>query len=81
MCENKFAEAVEEFSLAVDLKPKTTSTYLNRAKCYLQLNDYFNAMADAVRCVQIDDTIAEGYALMFQYHLKLSKNFTIIVEK
>lgn len=52
--ENKFEEAVEFYSKAIDADPKYSSAYFNRALSYAILNKYTEATQDAERVLDME---------------------------
>lgn len=56
-----FANAVEQYSKAIDVDPGNKTLFSNRSAAYFQLENYIEAMKDAQRCTELDPSFAKGY--------------------
>ena len=59
--ENKFEEAVEHLTKAIDEEPKNPFFFNHRAVAYLNLNKYELSMFDMNMSIQLDDNYAYFY--------------------
>jgi len=57
----QYDEAVRLFSEAIALDSANKALYSNRSAAYLKLMDYDNAIADGVKCVELDSKWGKGY--------------------
>lgn len=62
--ENKFAEAADEYSKAIEIAPSAVY-YSNRAFCHIRLESYGDALADADAAIKLDEHYAK--VLFFLY--------------
>ena len=62
--QDRFREAAEEYSKAIELTPENHVLYANRAACYAQkaVERYEEALIDAIHCVDLAPTWVKGYA-------------------
>lgn len=59
----EYAKALDAYSRSIELNPQEHTTYSNRSAAYLKLgNSAAEALADAVRCVELAPTWAKGYS-------------------
>lgn len=58
---DKYAEAVQLFSQAIELHPDFEKAYSNRAYCYLSLNDVDKASADFIKLTEIVEKPDNAY--------------------
>jgi tetratricopeptide (TPR) repeat protein len=56
-----FANAVEQYSKAIEVDPGNKTLFSNRSAAYLQLENYTEAVNDAQRCTVLDPSFAKGY--------------------
>ena len=57
----KFEEALEHFTKAIELNPNDHIFYSNRSGCYASLQNYEKAFEDAEKCVSLKPDWAKGY--------------------
>ncbi len=55
----KYSDAIEQFTKAIELKPKETDYYMYRSNAYEKNNDLANAYEDAKRAIVFDEKNAE----------------------
>ena len=63
--QQNYAEAVKEYSAAIDQKPPDTELvklYSNRSACYANLMKYGKALLDANQCITLDASWGKGYS-------------------
>jgi stress-induced-phosphoprotein 1 len=58
---NKPQEAVQHFSLAIELDPQESAFYGNRFDGYMRLGNYDKALEDAEMCIRLRPDWAKGY--------------------
>ncbi len=68
----KYAEAIEQFTKAIELQPATPATYVKRAKAYEKNNETLKAAEDYDNAVTFDVKDEESYAnaARLYYNLK-----------
>lgn len=59
--EEKFEEALDYFTKAIELNPNDHVFYSNRSGCYASLKNYQEALNDANKCISIKPDWAKGY--------------------
>ncbi|KAL4476381.1 hypothetical protein ABPG74_010114 [Tetrahymena malaccensis] len=59
--ENRFQDAIDAFTKAIEINPNDHVFYSNRSGAYASLNKLEEALSDAVKCVQIKPDWAKGY--------------------
>lgn len=74
----KYPEAVKHYSEAIKRNPNDVKVYSNRAACYTKLGALPEALKDADKCIELDNTFVRGYArkgavqfFMKEYHKAL----------
>jgi len=55
---------VESFSKAIDLDPRLSRSWCSRAVSYIMLNQYQNAVTDAIKAVELDPSYAIAHATL-----------------
>jgi len=60
--DQKFPEAVKEYTEAIARNPQDHKAFSNRAASYTKLAAFNEALKDAERCIEIDPTFVKGYA-------------------
>lgn len=58
---NDFMQAGLEYSQALELDPDCGPVWANRSQCWLKLGDPEKALADAIKCTEVDPTNAKGW--------------------
>ena len=59
--EQKYPEAVAEYTEAIKRNPDDHRVYSNRAACYTKLAAFNEATKDAEKCIELEPTFAKGY--------------------
>ena len=59
--EQKFPEAVKEYTEAIARNPNDHKAYSNRSASYTKLTAFNEALKDAEKCIDIDPTFVKGY--------------------
>lgn len=72
MKQNKYEEAIEKYSEAIDVVPGATY-YCNRAAAFSKLSQHENAVKDANSALQLDPGYSKAYARMGFAYLNMSK--------
>jgi len=57
-----FAEAIVQFTKAIEASPETIAYYSNRSAAYAKSGDLPKALADAEHCIALDAKWGKGYA-------------------
>jgi tetratricopeptide (TPR) repeat protein len=57
----KYAEAIDKYSAAIELDDTDISFYSNRSACHIALQKYDDAVEDGQKCLQLDKTYLKGY--------------------
>ena len=73
--EHKFEEAIKMYTEAIE-EQETAVLYSNRAFCWLKLDMYGAALADAQKAIALDPNYAKG---SFIVSLLISHNLTQVV--
>lgn len=60
--QEKFTEAIELYTKAIEIDESNYIYYSNRSAAYLRMKDGFNALKDAEKCVELNPDFAEGYS-------------------
>ena len=69
----KFDEAIEDFSLAIEADETYVKAYQRRAKCYLESENYEEALKDAEKAFSMDRS-RENHQLLKDAKLALAKS-------
>ncbi|KAL7747061.1 TOM (translocase of outer membrane) complex component [Sorochytrium milnesiophthora] len=56
----KYADAIDYYTQAIELQPKSAVFWCNRAACYANLSDYENVIADCNQALQYDPTYVKA---------------------
>lgn len=56
-----YAEAIEQYTKAIDTDPKDVTFFSNRSACYAALKKWEEAAADGRQCVVLDKNFVKGY--------------------
>ena len=59
--EEKYIEAIDKYSIAIELDETDISFYSNRSACYLALQRYEHAVEDGKKCLKLDKDYLKGY--------------------
>ena len=59
--DQKFPEAVKEYSEAIARNPNDHKAYSNRSASYTKLAAFNEALKDAEKCIELEPTFAKGY--------------------
>ena len=60
--EQKYPEAVEQYTESIKRNPDDHRVYSNRAACYTKLAAFNEALKDAEKCIEMDPTFVKGYS-------------------
>jgi len=73
--EQKWADAIEEYTEAIKRNPRNHFAYSNRAACYMKLMDWQRGMSDCDMCIKIKPDFIKAYTrkgrtqhFLKQYH-------------
>jgi tetratricopeptide (TPR) repeat protein len=72
------AKAVEYFNSAIKIKSDNAQAYIERSKCYLKLEKYDDALADASKAITMDSKNSDAYLCRGVIHRYL-KNFDFAI--
>ncbi|XP_058223489.1 protein SGT1 homolog B [Rhododendron vialii] len=59
--DDDFRSAVDLYTQAIDLNPKSADLYAERAQANIKLNNFTEAVADANKSIEIDPSMAKAY--------------------
>jgi len=59
-----FNSAIENYTQAINIKPKLAPLYYNRARAYFEISETDKALEDCTRAIQRDSKLAEAYGLL-----------------
>ncbi|XP_068305974.1 hsp70-Hsp90 organizing protein 3-like [Pyrus communis] len=59
--QQKYPEAIKQYTEALRRNPKDPKAYSNRAACYTKLGAMPEGLKDAEKCIELDPTFAKGY--------------------
>lgn len=59
--ENRFQDAVDAFTKAIEINPNDHVFYSNRSGAYASLDKLQEALDDAIKCTQLKPDWAKGY--------------------
>lgn len=68
-----YRQAIEYYTVAVDLQPDNASYYGNRAASRIMLNQYQEAAGDAVRSVELDENFTKGFLRLARCQVALGE--------
>mmetsp|Transcript_4624 Transcript_4624/g.10153 ORF Transcript_4624/g.10153 Transcript_4624/m.10153 type:complete len:495 (+) Transcript_4624:75-1559(+) len=71
--EGHLKEAVEQYSLAIELNGRNHILYANRAFCHVKIENYGSAIVDATEAITLDPTYIKGYYRRGTAYLALTK--------
>ncbi|KZC11403.1 DnaJ like protein subfamily C member 7 [Dufourea novaeangliae] len=57
----KYTEALNQYNELIKVFPNKSKYYGNRAACYMMLSKYRDALIDAKKSIELDDTFLKGY--------------------
>ena len=60
--QQKYPEAVEQYTESIKRNPDDHRVYSNRAACYTKLAAFNEALKDAEKCIDMDPTFVKGYS-------------------
>lgn len=60
--DQKYPEAVEQYTESIRRNPDDHKVYSNRAACYTKLAAFNEALKDAEKCIEMDPTFVKGYS-------------------
>mmetsp|Transcript_21703 Transcript_21703/g.31584 ORF Transcript_21703/g.31584 Transcript_21703/m.31584 type:complete len:395 (-) Transcript_21703:80-1264(-) len=71
-----YPEAIQLYNKAIELKPCDAILYANRSMCHLQMSNGQDALSDAEKAIEYDNSYAKAYFRKgnAQVHLKQYKN-------
>merc|ERR1712187_428118 len=58
---NDFMQAALQYTEALGMDPEISTVWANRAQCWLRLGDPEKALADAIKCTDIDSQNSKGW--------------------
>jgi tetratricopeptide (TPR) repeat protein len=64
MKEDKYDQAISEFTKAIELDPdndKYAEVYVSRGICYVEVQEYDKAIDDFTKCIELDPNNANAY--------------------
>jgi tetratricopeptide (TPR) repeat protein len=76
----KFDLAIEQYKIALILKPDYSSAYYNIGIAYLKKGDYKNAIANFAKTKELDHRFANAYRFTAEAYLKQKKTKLAIAE-
>lgn len=56
-----FAQAAMFYTTALELDPSQGAVWANRAQCWLKLGDHEKALADSIKCTEVDPANPKGW--------------------
>ncbi|KAL8539719.1 hypothetical protein ACS0TY_001360 [Phlomoides rotata] len=59
--EQKYPEAIKQYTEALRRNPNDPKAYSNRAACYTKLGAMPEGLKDAEKCIELDPTFSKGY--------------------
>ncbi|KAM1037474.1 hypothetical protein ACFX15_031631 [Malus domestica] len=59
--QQKYPEAIKQYTEALRRNPKDPKAYSNRAACYTKLGAMPEGLKDAEKCIELDPTFTKGY--------------------
>ncbi|KAI8546277.1 hypothetical protein RHMOL_Rhmol07G0104700 [Rhododendron molle] len=59
--DDDFRSAVDLYTQAIDLNPRSADLYAERAQANIKLNNFTEAVADANKAIEIDPSMAQAY--------------------
>lgn len=59
--QQKYPEAIKQYTESLRRNPKDHKAYSNRAACYTKLGALPEGLKDAEKCIELDPTFAKGY--------------------
>ncbi|KAK7309033.1 hypothetical protein RJT34_05455 [Clitoria ternatea] len=60
--QQKYPEAVKQYTESLLRNPKDPKAYSNRAACYIKLGAMPEGLKDAEKCIELDPTFVKGYS-------------------
>ena len=70
---NQFDKAVQDFTMAIKLKPEDAESWLNRAIAYDKMGKYENAYRDYSQTIELEPSFAKAYLNRGNLSLKLKQ--------
>lgn len=67
-------QAIEDYSKAIALSPKSPSAYHNRGNAYFRSGDYLRASEDYSKVIALDPKLATAYCSLGNAHFLLGEN-------
>ena len=71
--QKQYAQAINAYSQAITINQTNPSYFLNRAKCYKELNQFQQMLQDATMAVELDDTYVKAFQSMGEALVELGK--------
>ncbi|KAJ0048867.1 hypothetical protein Pint_15088 [Pistacia integerrima] len=71
--DDDFGLAVDYYTKAIDLNPKSADLFADRAQAQTKLNSFIEAVADANKAIELDPTMAKAYLRKGAAFMKLGK--------
>ena len=59
--QNKYPEAIESYTRAIELIPQSSVYYGNRSQARLNIQDFEGALKDAIKSIELDQSYAKAY--------------------
>ncbi|KAF2903680.1 hypothetical protein ILUMI_02475, partial [Ignelater luminosus] len=72
----QYRSALPLYTEAIELCPETAAYYGNRAACYIMLNNFRDALEDARKSVQLDQSFIKGYQRIIKCGIALGDIMT-----
>ena len=69
----KFEEAIDFFTKALEINPKSHIYFANRANCFLSLGKYPECISDCKSCLDIEPSFTKAYFRMAKAHAYLDE--------
>jgi len=70
---NKYEQAIEDFSKAIELNPALAVAYYDRGNAYADLNKYERAIKDYEKAIELNPDFAEAYNNRGNAYMELNK--------
>lgn len=71
--EQRWEEAIEQYTQAIELDDSNHIFWANRSACHAQMRNYDMALADATQCIKLNDLWAKGYTRKAQAEFHLGR--------
>uniref|UniRef100_J3MBH5 RING-type E3 ubiquitin transferase n=1 Tax=Oryza brachyantha TaxID=4533 RepID=J3MBH5_ORYBR len=71
--QQKYEEAVMQFTEAIKRNPRNPKNFSDRAQCHIKQGELPKALEDADRCIELDSTFGMGYVCKGMAQLRMGK--------